>query len=39
VNALLGDLSFEILHFSYDSVALSNSPYRRDVDLRDKKFL
>jgi hypothetical protein len=28
VNALLGDICFEILHFSYD-MGLTNTPYRR----------
>jgi hypothetical protein len=39
LNALLGDLCFEVLHFSYDAVGLNNSPYRREVDLKGKKLV
>jgi hypothetical protein len=39
VNSLVGDLCFEVLYFSYDALALTNSPYRREVDLKSKKFL
>lgn len=39
MNSLVGDLCFEILYFSYDVLALNNSPYRREVDLKGKKLL
>jgi hypothetical protein len=39
VNALIGDIAFEVLYYSYDSIYLNNSPYRREQDLKQKKLL
>jgi hypothetical protein len=39
VNGLLGDLAFEALYFSHDQGGISNSPYCREIDLRQKKVL
>lgn len=39
VNGLVADLAYECLYYHFDSPSITNAPYRRDADLRQKKLL